>query len=544
MTDSRRLSTKRPVTLTTGALQRSVQYLTRVHDSLDDRQHLYLLDWDLLQEAIYPDKASSVYSALVWFALDCLESSSRGDDWKPILPEGTRRELLHHLANLTGNASQALADQRIARSSEARERLIGTLPPEWQRPDWREVLGYLQQLYRANEAMHLLLLVISRYTRPCQPLNEEDLAEEKRLYEKRLSRFRRKASNSADAQNLATAVLLSPSDATGNARVRATLVTGSRTVWQAGDRKTADPFLFMVDAYYRRYQPDRHVRKKQLRSLISDLYKLLAEVDHVPEGQDENLMREETPGFFAGLDALDNVALQELGRLLSTATQAVANARALAEQLATDELPGDFSGIANLSALKRRAQVIRDAVSSHDTSDLDWQETFSSSQAKRYRLWAGGADLLDLQIAEGDITLSWPTRRLMSDFLDTFREFAREFHFPEVWRLGVRVPRVPGVRESPIQSERVSISDIRRLSDGRKVVFARLDAESVVLWYLLVNRERLTHGRGSNHHARIAIRLPGTDSLAAAISFFEATGYEWYFPDAVQAKVRERLEMF
>ncbi|MDX1982039.1 MAG: hypothetical protein SFV51_17335 [Bryobacteraceae bacterium] len=398
----------------------------------------------------------------------------------------------------------------------------------------------IQVLLRVNEAVRLLHLLLSKYTRPCPELPLAELSEERAQYERRLDKLRTKASNLPDAQNLASVAIMCPSGeaARSGAYPNVTLVTGSKTVWEAGGDRTVDPFYFLIDAYYRRLKPGKLSRRKLIQSLLSDIYKILASMSELErESSDQKLMREEALQFLADLDALDQTAIQELGWFMNVATQSVTNARLQAGELSDDDVPGDFSALTNLSALKHRVQMLREMAqgATADRLGVKWNDIPSPhDEVRQYSLsYHSERSVMDATISQSHLTVSWPTLRTLSGFLDEFlRVWPKPGDDPDVV-VGVRRAGLPGLPEKRVHWNDLSARSIERVADGRRISFVRLRTGAMTAWYSLATLRR---DLGSdNCHARISIRIiPEAGPLHRIVGLFGETAYEWLFPDLIE----------
>lgn len=522
-------------------LARVGQYLARINMQLSetDGEPRYCLDWEMLQEAIYPDDPRSVYSPLIWYAFECTEAASdRDEDWSLLIPEGARIELLRHLRTLLRDlrdSARALSDP--SSRSRAMEESLGTLPACWRgRRDWKGALQCISTLYRASQAVRILVHLMHRYCRPVPPKVPSCSKTALLHYEHELSLVRSKKSNRADAINLASVSALhhaGPSHAPSTVSVQ--LITGSATLWKLSPDSCVDPFYWVLEADFRRRFKHKRARAVALASTISDIYRILARI--TPYVAKQHLFRDEVNAFMQLLEGLaDDQALRELGQLLSSCSQAVANARLQARdvQVATPE----FSGIAQLHAIHSQALLLARSLGAERSARALGLSTRAELAPSGVLFWSLMAlhdkIILTAQRFHGTVTLTWATPLSLEEFRTKTQEHAIG---AGPWSATVRVLRRPGVETMTLPDLAGLLPSVTAASRGNRLAFLRLERDHVTLWYV-PGQGRQTEGVHRPTHATISLRTRVDRDADWIGSFHADTAEEWYFPDVINLEVR------
>src|ERR1035437_10236969 len=185
------------------------KYLADVRDDCDSSsaELRFAWDWEMLREAIYPNSPGSVFSGVLWYGLECLEASSAvRDDWKILMPEGTRKELLGFLTGLL--SSYKKHNRRLSNAAPTLNEVylsLGSGNAFVERPEWKQILLQISSLMRIDQAIDRLLLILQRYARPTPAGNEKSLSGKVVYFSERLGRARSRPQdhqrNEADALN-------------------------------------------------------------------------------------------------------------------------------------------------------------------------------------------------------------------------------------------------------------------------------------------------------------------------------------------------------
>lgn len=299
-------------------------------------------DWEMVYEAIYPEKANSVYSGLLWYGLDCMESWSKktklgNEEWRVILPEGARQEMLVHLKKLLTRRQHGVRQLHIL---EVQSKVGLGLSLLEKRGDWKDVLEYIRKLIHLDESINRIIVLLKRYVRPA-PFDSAEIPKESfNEYNRQMKRMRKHSgrSNAADAYNLATVDRLTTSSELGRASCKAYLITATKTVAAVAPLRVHDPFYFVFQAQVRNEHPEREDRVNALMAIAASILRhRLARRQGYVEALPSPLTRTNTKSFIHELDLLhDDPALFELGQMMSNAWQAVERSTELAQEISDD----------------------------------------------------------------------------------------------------------------------------------------------------------------------------------------------------------------
>jgi hypothetical protein len=187
-------------------------YLIKVRELTKSRKNnlslVFAWDWEMLHEIVYEEETRSVFSTLLLYGLQCLrECKTDDDEYRILIPEGTRRELLRDLKRLVNDLRKTGSVIDAATGGGRNNPLKTRVPLFAGNSDWQDVLKALSVFSYTEHRIERLLMVLDTFAIP-SPLPAARIPNEKvRYYLQQMDRSRPrhkyKQRNEADAYNLA-----------------------------------------------------------------------------------------------------------------------------------------------------------------------------------------------------------------------------------------------------------------------------------------------------------------------------------------------------
>lgn len=406
-------------------------YLRAILDLEDDNKVLtFVWDHEMIHEILNPFDSRSVYSGLLWYGLQCLRESAAlnaGDQWRIIIPEGTRQELQEYLHRLLGRYASLLTANINPQSKELAVRSTANALRSFNRTDYREVLQAISQLKDVERTVAKLLVFLQRYARPL-PFSPDDLpAESKSYYTARLETKRKLADdikrNDADALNLACIDKL----AADNQGTSPALITATIAVQKAAKHLTNDPLFFALAASHIKRYPDRGARRRAINRALVRLQDLVNHSDDLRQQPGKAFTRRsDVREFLTALVGLRKEPyLMDIAILMTEAQQAVQTSAVqtarVAREFATLRM---LSGASPEYVIERVNAALAGQLMPQNESDLKWI-TPNSINEEPQALVTGpyGAVIEAAQIPEG-LAIAWRTYEALDGFFDNVQKLA------------------------------------------------------------------------------------------------------------------------
>jgi hypothetical protein len=514
----------------------------------------YLIDWEMIQEAIEPADVEAVYSGVLWYALESHEASDpSGARSKVFIPEGTRRELAQYLARLVSrfNATWSRVSLRAQQQTHPTSmddllQIVGS-QSDYGRPDWKEVLQLVFELNRIGEAVDRLVLILKRYARPI-PFNPEQIsAPEVQFYERRLGRLRSDPNdagrNRADALNLASLELMRSSES----GQLAGLVTATRAVLTVGQQFTSDPVCFVLETAIRRHFPDPLQRQRMLEIMNARVLTLIVKLNEIipeqPTEEPKRLTRGTFSDFLESLKGLyDDPVLSEFARLFSMAIQAIENAVSQARRLATDlQLPEDTRE-GGLGSLHRKARLVADTLGpiSAPAAGLKWVRGADLENVSRHTLVdSNNRVILAAERTASRLTLCWETYESISGFCEFVDRLVVGSDTQTHFNAFVRLPSICGLKHVAVSRVCEIPNEMSSFDTDLKASFVRIDWADSQFWYDFGEMYKTDRLQDPMEQPRIAVSISRNSPFEDVIQFFENTALNWTLPVAVRNLVSQ-----
>ena len=545
---------------TSSTLQRLLKYLFWILEQSDEEHDMPNIawDWEMFQEIIYPHYAGSVYSGVLWYGLECLRAySGEGEDWKIIIPEGTRRELLTHLKQLASKYTKRL--KKVFDPEEQDKylhKLENSVPSQWLRQDWKDILKEIIALQHMEHAIDRLLLLIRLYTRPA-PFNSSNISANKvKYYKERLSRFRHESSdrtrNIADAYNLATIENFEGEGDEGQLVENAFLITATTAVNHSGPHLTRDPIYFAISMEMKRQYPDVKSRKKLILAALARIYSLLVRLGELPEQESDSTdltRRQDVKSFLTGLSNLyDDPVLSELGRLTTRAMKSVENVTSQTRQINTEmiSLVKSSGRLGRLSTFLKKVNMVFDGLgekAEKENYGLTWIKSEEYECNNRYIMRSQNNEseiVMEAEKKDSLLTLRWITEDSLFNFFETFKKLSATVGFTGPVHIFAREYNQPGTKDA-IATKISTVPDvIRRIAGNYKLSLLRFCLDQFSLWYEFGELIDLEYTRNPLNLSRIAMRFPLETDVHIIADFFEETSANWY-PSKVIAEALDGL---
>jgi hypothetical protein len=507
-------------------------------------------DWEMVQEAIYPEDTDSVYAGVLWYGLECtaeLEEKmpSGGDERRVIIPFGAKIEMMYHLRELLSSYQQERRRLEVleaqARSGKRLERFEG-------HADWKDVLEVIRQLMLSEEAVNRLSLLFERYVRPAPFKASEITEEELEIYLLQISRKRPGARerNRADAYNLASVAKLMPSWPPGRHGRSACLISATKTVSEIGPW-VKDPFYFVFQAQMRKEFPELEARKKTLTVILSSLLRYWIISKESPLPRQPAIRRPEARSFLHDLDLLHgrDPALDDLARIMSNAWQAVERTAQLARKLSDDirvperDYPYRLSGFKTIaSRLSLVFQQLQVDEAPADAMHLEFEEVFRAQDVVRYRVRHGDcSNLFEVECAPDTMTMCWETELTYDELRERLKElFESVDGGGSNLLLGMRFPNEWGMKTRPLTSLGGFTDALVEMAENRKPSLIVVECAPFIIWFDPRDYYNpFAHPtRQEPLSALIACRTERQRHLELTAEFFEATSCNWMYWNAIK----------
>jgi len=506
--------------------------LTQLHNdgAKPTSEPRFYLDWDILHEAIYADRAQSVFGGAIWQTLSTL--SAKAPDTRFTIPDGTLREMHDHL-------------QDIVSESSALKRHLDREPPDSNDPPtsihyWSDAWKDLLPEIRVNLHIKTISRLAQILDTFCQPRREQipdPSVYVNSYYLPRLQRDRpgQTRNNDADSLNLAVVDLLQRSDENNIHK----LVTATGPVLRANSSLTADPTYLYLHAYMRTRFADPRQRQHEIVQCIRDISSFIVNMDHVRdlETQGPENRIDHAKAAAATIKAVDaNHRLKDLLDGMSLLSQDIRNR---INQVSLDNPPADAETLVpmrydeSISTLRRKIAHLLDQVigSRRDPEvfGLQLEVAHICHEIRRLTLRQPHRDQV-IAIAEfsanGAVATNWPTFESLHVFSRVIALPLQELGHVEVG-IACRMPNELGVRAKTVGTENI-LDAVSELVDDKMPRLVIVSSRGLRFWYHFVGEPRADTKAPQPNRIAVAIASAGDVNVVGQV--FDETAAFWISP--------------